>query len=131
MKAPLPGNFSYGCFFQHIQDKLQRCHIITEIFFFQAFEIFVLPAGHAKPGPRDLVRKVKLRLSLIGSFCISMLFVIMLPMLTPLDAAIINVSLRLMDGVLFSAGFGAVSSTIRKKTSLVQWGLCLQNQTRK
>ena len=48
-----------------------------------------------------------------------MLFVIMLPMLTPLDAAIINVSLRLMDGVLFSAGFGAVSSTIRKKTSLV------------
>ena len=88
-------------------------------------------AGHAKPGPRDLVRKVKLRLSLIGSFCISMLFVIMLPMLTPLDAAIINVSLRLMDGVLFSAGFGAVSSTIRKKTSLVQWGLCLQNQTHK
>lgn len=67
----------------------------------------------------SVVGKQKLWLSLVGSFCISMLFFMMIPMLTPLDAAIMNVVICLAGGVLFSAVFGAVSSTVLKKTSLV------------
>lgn len=67
----------------------------------------------------SVVGKQKLWLSLIGSFCISMLFFMMIPMLTPLDSTVMNVVLCLAGGVLFSAGFGAVSSTVLKKTSLV------------
>lgn len=67
----------------------------------------------------SVVGKQKLWLSLVGSFCISMLFFMMIPMLTPLDSTIMNVVLCLTGGVLFSAGFGAISSTVLKKTSLV------------
>ena len=34
-----------GRFGQHIQDQLQRGHIITEILFFQTFETFILPGS--------------------------------------------------------------------------------------
>ena len=67
----------------------------------------------------SVVGKQKLWLSLIGSFCVSMLFFMMIPMLTPLDSTILNVLLCLAGGVLFSAVFGAVSGTVLKKTSLV------------
>lgn len=67
----------------------------------------------------SVVGKQKLWLSLVGSFCVSMLFFMMIPMLTPLDSTIMNVLLCLAGGVLFSAGFGAVSGMVLKKTSLV------------
>lgn len=67
----------------------------------------------------SVIGKQKLWLSLIGSLCISMLFFMMIPMLTPLDSTIMNVILCFAGGVLFSVGFGTISNLILKKTSLV------------
>lgn len=67
----------------------------------------------------SVVGKHKLWMSLIGSFCVSMLFFMMVPMLTPLNSTILNVIGCLLGGGLFSAGFGFGSNSILKKTSLV------------
>ena len=67
----------------------------------------------------SVVGKQKLWISLAGSFCIEMLFFMMIPMLTPLNSGIGNVMLCLIGGVLFSVGIGAVSNLVLKKTSLV------------
>lgn len=67
----------------------------------------------------SVVGKQKLWMSLVGSFCVSMLFFMMVPMLTPLDSTMVNVLGCLLGGALFSAGFGALSNTVLKKTSLV------------
>lgn len=58
-------------------------------------------------------------LSILGSLGIGMLLFMMIPMLTPLDATIVNVIMCLAGGVLFSAGLGAASNAVLKKTSLV------------
>lgn len=63
--------------------------------------------------------KQKAWLSLILSLCVGMLFFTMIPMLTPLDATILNAVLCLAGAALFSAGLGAVSNIVLKKTSLV------------
>lgn len=67
----------------------------------------------------SVVGKQKLWLSLVGSFCTGMLLFMMIPMLTPLDAAVSNVLVCLVGGVLFSVGFGAASNVVLRKTSLV------------
>lgn len=67
----------------------------------------------------SVVGKQRLWLSLVGSFCISMLFFMMIPMLTPLDATVMNVMACFVGGAVFSIGFGAVSNTVLGKTSLV------------
>ncbi|MGM9522745.1 MAG: ABC transporter permease [Oscillospiraceae bacterium] len=67
----------------------------------------------------SVVGKQKLWLSLVGSFCVGMLFFMMIPMLTPLDSGIMNVIMCLAGGALFSVGLGAVSNKILVKTSLV------------
>lgn len=67
----------------------------------------------------SVIGKQKLWLSLVGSFMISMLFFMMIPMLAPLNATMINLVLCLGGGVLFGAGFGAISNVVLKKTSLV------------
>ncbi len=67
----------------------------------------------------SLATKKRAWLSIIASLGVGMLFFMMIPMLTPLDATILNVILCLAGGVLFSVGFGAVSQTILRKTSLV------------
>lgn len=67
----------------------------------------------------SVAAKQKLWLSIVVSLCVGMLFFMMIPMLTPLDASIFNVILCLAGGALFSVGFGAVSNLILKKTSLV------------
>lgn len=67
----------------------------------------------------SVVGKQKLWLSILTSLCISMLFYTMIPMMTPLDAGIMNVVLCLAGGVLFSVGIGAGSSLVLRKTSLV------------
>ena len=57
------------------------------------------------------------------SICISlgggMLLFMMIPMLTPLDADIMNLVLCLAGGVAFSFGLGAISNTVLNKTALV------------
>ena len=67
----------------------------------------------------SVAAKQKLWMSLVGSLMIGMLFFMMIPMLTPLDATIMNVVMCLAGGALFSMGFGAISNMVLKKTSLV------------
>lgn len=67
----------------------------------------------------SVAAKQKLWLSLVGSFCVGMLFFMMIPMLTPLDATMLNVILCLAGGALFSVGLGAVSTKVLGATSLV------------
>lgn len=65
------------------------------------------------------VGKQKLRLSLIVSLCVGMLFFNIVPMMTPLDSTMMNVVLCLAGGALFSIGLGAVSNLVLRKASLV------------
>ena len=67
----------------------------------------------------SVIAKQKLWLSILLSLGIGMLFFTMVPMITPLDAGIINVILTLVGGCLFAVGLGAVSNTVLKKTALV------------
>lgn len=67
----------------------------------------------------SVVGKQRLWLSLICSLGASMLLFAMVPMITPLDANIVNVILCLAGGALFSVGLGFVSKVILDKTSLV------------
>ena len=67
----------------------------------------------------SVAAKQKLWLSMVLSFMASMLLFMMIPMMTPLDSGIMNVIMCLAGGVLFSAGLGAVSNMVLKKTSLV------------
>lgn len=67
----------------------------------------------------SVVGKQKLWLSMVGSFCVGMLFFMMIPALTPLDSGIMNVVMCLIGGALFSVGLGAASNTVLRKTSLV------------
>ena len=57
------------------------------------------------------------------SICLSlgggMLLFMMIPMLTPLDAGMMNALLCLAGGVTFSCGLGAISNLVLKKTALV------------
>lgn len=85
--------------------------MMSKIFLVAAFvPIYVL---------MSVVGKQKLWLSLIGSLAISMLFFMMIPMMTPLDSGIMNVVLCFAGGALFSVGFGAISRQILRKTSLI------------
>ncbi len=67
----------------------------------------------------SVVGKQKLWLSMVGSFCIGMLFFMMIPALTPLNSGIMNVILCLAGGAVFSVGFAAASNRVLGKTSLV------------
>lgn len=67
----------------------------------------------------SVIAKQKLWASLVGSLCTGMLFFMMIPMLTPLDSTIVNALMCLIGGALFSAGLGAISSRVLRKTSLV------------
>ena len=67
----------------------------------------------------SVVGKQRLWLSLVGALMIGMLFFMMIPILTPLDAAITNVIMCLGGGILFSLIFGAISNVVLKKSSLV------------
>ena len=67
----------------------------------------------------SVVAKQKTWLSMCLSLAVGMLFFMMIPALTPLDATIMNVVLCLAGGALFSVGLGAISNTILRKTSLV------------
>ena len=67
----------------------------------------------------SVAAKQKAWLSIIGSMMAAMLMYMMVPMIAPLDSGIMNVIMCLAGGVLFSAGLGAVSNLVLKKTSLV------------
>ena len=63
--------------------------------------------------------KQKAWLSILLSLGGSMLMFAMIPMITPLNASIINVILCLAGGAGFAIGLGVLSNLILKKTSLV------------
>ena len=67
----------------------------------------------------SVIAKEKTWLSIILSMMTGMLLFMMIPMLTPLDATVMNVGLCLAGGVLFSIGFGAISNHILKKKNIV------------
>lgn len=67
----------------------------------------------------SVIGKQKLWLALVGPLMVSMLFFMMIPMLTPLDAGIMNVIMCLAGGALFSVGIGIISNKVLSNTSLV------------
>ncbi len=67
----------------------------------------------------SVAAKQRTWLSMVVSLGAGMLLFMMIPMLTPLNAGIMNVVLCLVGGVVFSLGLGAVSNLILRKTSLV------------
>ncbi|MBQ9079565.1 MAG: ABC transporter permease [Clostridia bacterium] len=67
----------------------------------------------------SVAAKQRLWLSLVLSMMVGMFLFMMIPMLTPLNAGLMNVLLCLAGGALFGVGLGAISNTILRKTSLV------------
>lgn len=67
----------------------------------------------------SVIAKQKTWLSIVGSFVVSMLLFTMIPLLTPLNATIINVVLCLAGGVLLSILLGMVSSLLLSKRDLI------------
>ncbi|MBQ7827324.1 MAG: ABC transporter permease [Clostridia bacterium] len=67
----------------------------------------------------SVATKQRLWASIVGSLGASMLLFTMIPMITPLNATIMNVILCLVGGGLFGIGLGAVSNLVLGKTSLV------------
>ncbi|MBQ9120872.1 MAG: ABC transporter permease, partial [Clostridia bacterium] len=67
----------------------------------------------------SVATKQKLWLSLVLSLMVGMFLFMMIPMLTPLNATVMNVLLCAVGGVLFGVGLGAISNRILNQTSLV------------
>ena len=67
----------------------------------------------------SVVGRQKTWVSLVGSLCTSMLFFMMIPMMTPLNSTMLNVLLCLAGGALFSVGLGVASNKVLNSTSLV------------
>lgn len=63
--------------------------------------------------------KQKLWLSILASCGVGMFLFMMIPMITPLNAGILNVILCLGGGAVFAVGLGAISNVILNKISLV------------
>ena len=67
----------------------------------------------------SVAAKQKAWLCLCGSLAAGMLLFMMVSMISPLNASLINVSLCLVGGILFAIGLGSISRVVLKKTSLV------------
>lgn len=66
-----------------------------------------------------VIAKNKAWLSILLSLMVGMFLFMMIPMLSPLDTNLIHVLGSAIGGLLLSIGFGAISNTVLKKTSLV------------
>ena len=85
--------------------------MLAKIFLVMIFvAIFVLAA---------VIAKQRLWLSIILSLGIGMLFFTMVPIVTPLNAGILNAGLSLIGGILFSLLFGYLSTLILNKRDLI------------
>ena len=67
----------------------------------------------------SVVGRQKTWVSLVGSLCTSMLFFMMIPMMTPLNSTMPNMLMCLAGGGLFFVGLGAASNKLLNFTSLV------------
>lgn len=66
-----------------------------------------------------VIAKNKAWLSILLSVMTGMFLFMMIPMLSPLDATPVHVLGCAIGGLVLSVGFGSISNTILKKTSLV------------
>lgn len=88
------------------------------IIFSMLSKIFIVPIFVGIYLLAGVIAKQKLWLSLILSFGIGMLFFTMVPMITPINAGIVNVLLCLVGGAMFAGGIGVGSYFILKKRDL-------------
>ncbi len=85
--------------------------LLSKIFLMAAFvAIYVMSC---------VIAKQRTWLAMVISFAVAMLLFAMIPMITPLDAAPMNVLLTLVGGGLFSLGFGGISRLILKKIDIL------------
>ncbi len=87
------------------------CCLISKIFILLIFISIALTLA--------CVAKTKLWLSIICVLGCGMLLFMMIPMMTPLDAGILNVIMCFAGGLLFSIGLAFVSKLILNKTNIV------------
>ena len=67
----------------------------------------------------SVIAKQKLWLSILPSLMVGIFLFMMTPMLSLLNATVMNVLLCAVGSVALRTGFGAVSNQVLKKTSLV------------
>ena len=67
----------------------------------------------------SVAAKQKTWMALVGSFAVGMLLFMMVPMITPLAATMLNVALCLVGGMVFSAAMGLVSNLVLKKCDIL------------
>ena len=66
-----------------------------------------------------VIAKEKTWLSILLSLAVGMLLFMMISMITPLDATILNVILCLAGGIIFAVGLGAISRIILAKFDII------------
>lgn len=87
------------------------CSVLSKIFLVGIFvSIFVLAS---------VLGKSKLWLSILLSLGIGMLFFTMIPIISPLNAGLLNVILSLFGSGLFACGLGIASYYVLKKISII------------
>jgi len=67
----------------------------------------------------SIFAKQKTWLAILLSCAVGMLLFMMIPMMTPLNATVMNAGMCLAGGALFSIGLGAVSTGLLRKRDLV------------
>lgn len=67
----------------------------------------------------SVISKERLWMSLVAGLGIGMLLFMMIPIISPLDATMMNVVLSFVGGTLFAIGLGAISNLILKKGRLI------------
>ncbi len=82
-------------------------------------KIFLMAVFVALYALTSIIAKQKLWLSILLSLGSSMLLFTMIPMITPINAGIMNVILCIAGGAIFSVGLGAISKALLKKRDIL------------
>ncbi len=82
-------------------------------------KIFLMAAFVAIYVMASVIAKQRTWLCMVISFGVAMLLFSMIPMVTPLDASLLNVLLTLVGGGLFSVGLGTISRLVLKKGDIL------------
>ncbi len=82
-------------------------------------KIFLMAVFVALYAFMSIIAKEKLWLSILLSLGSSMLLFTMIPMITPINAEIINVILCIVGGGIFAVGLGAISQVFLKKRDIL------------
>ncbi len=82
-------------------------------------KIFLMAVFVAHYALMSIIAKQKLWLSILLSLGSSMLLFTMIPMITPINAGIMNVILCIAGGAMFSVGLGAIGRVLLKKRDIL------------